>query len=87
MVILIISLVVSVAAMVAWIFVAIWASKDAKSRGMDNSGMWVVLILFTGMIGLIIYIVSRPPGDLKTCRECGNKRLRESRRCPHCRAA
>jgi di/tricarboxylate transporter len=84
---MIVILAISVAAMVAWIFVAIWASKDAKSRGMDNSGMWVVLILFTGMIGLIIYLVSRPQGDLKTCRECGNKRLRESYRCPHCRAA
>lgn len=86
-VILIVALGISIAAMVAWIFVAVWASKDAKSRGMDNSGMWVVLIMFTGMIGLIIYLVSRPQGDLKTCRECGNKRLRESRRCPHCRAA
>jgi di/tricarboxylate transporter len=86
-VILIVGLGISVAAFVAWIFVAIWASKDAKSRGMDNSGMWVVLILFTGMIGLIIYLVSRPQGDLKTCRECGNKRLREAGRCPHCRAA
>lgn len=78
---------ISIAAMIAWIFVAIWASKDAAARGMDNSGMWVVLILFTGMIGLIIYLVSRPQGELKICRECGSKRLRESRRCPHCRAA
>jgi hypothetical protein len=79
--------VLSVGSLIAWIFISLWVYKDATSRGLDNSGMWLVLVLFTGMIGLIIYIVTRPQGDLKTCRECGNKRLRESRRCPHCRAA
>jgi len=84
---LIFGLILSVVSLIVWIFVAVWAAKDAKSRGMDNSGMWVVLILFTGVIGLVIYLVSRPSGTLKSCRECGGKRLRESRRCPHCRAA
>jgi len=70
-----------------WIFIAIWVYKDATSRAVDNSGLWLVLVLFTHMIGLIIYIVTRPQGELKTCRECGKKRLRESERCPHCRAA
>ena len=79
--------VVSIAATVAWVFVAIWVSKDASSRGMDNGAMWVVLVLFTGFIGLIVYMVSRPQGELVTCQECGKKRLSESRRCPHCRDA
>ncbi len=78
---------VSIVATVIWVFVAIWAAKDAKARGMDNSALWIVLILFTGLIGLIIYLVSRPSGELVLCEECGSKRLRESRRCPHCRAA
>ncbi len=83
----VIMLVIGVGATIFWVFVAVWAAKDAKSRGMDNGALWVVLILFTGVIGLIIYIVSRPQGDLYSCEDCGKKRLRESRRCPHCRAA
>jgi hypothetical protein len=85
--IIILGTVISIATTIVWVFVLIWVAKDARSRGMDNGAMWVILVLFTGVIGLIIYIVSRTQGELKTCRECGNKRLRESRRCPHCRAA
>jgi hypothetical protein len=80
-------IIIAVASTVVWVLVAIWAAKDAKARGMDNSALWVVLILFTGLIGLIIYLVTRPSGELVLCEECGSKRLRESRRCPHCRAA
>jgi hypothetical protein len=80
-------LIIGGGSMVVWILVAIWAAKDATARGMDNGALWVVLILFTGLIGLIIYLVTRPPGELVLCEECGSKRLRESRRCPHCRAA
>lgn len=83
----VIMLVVVGGSMVVWILVAIWAAKDAKARGLDNSALWVVLILFTGLIGLIIYLVTRPSGELVLCEECGSKRLSESRRCPHCRAA
>jgi hypothetical protein len=79
--------VISIVSTIIWIFVLIWVAKDAKARGMDNSALWVVLVLFLGLLGLIIYIVSRPAGDLKICRECGKKRLRGGKRCPHCRAA
>jgi hypothetical protein len=66
------------------IFLAVWISKDAKARGLDNPGMWVILVLFTGWIGLIIYLVTRPQGTLYLCPDCGQKRLERSRRCPHC---
>ena len=32
---------------------------DAKKRGMDNAGLWAVLTFFTGLIGLIIYLLVR----------------------------
>jgi hypothetical protein len=83
----IVSVVLAIGSIALWVFVAIWAANDAKARGMDNSALWVVLILFTGVIGLIVYIVSRPQGNLYACDDCGKKRLRESRKCPHCRAA
>ena len=32
---------------------------DAKKRGMDNAALWAVLTFFTGLIGLIIYLLVR----------------------------
>lgn len=62
----------------------IWVARDAKSRGMDNAVMWMVLVFFTSVIGLVIYIFSRPQGELIKCAHCGNNRLQASARCPNC---
>lgn len=62
----------------------IWVARDAKNRGMDNSVMWMILVFFTHIIGFIIYIFSRPQGNLVTCPSCNNKRLQASAKCPHC---
>lgn len=62
----------------------IWVARDAKSRGMDNAVMWMILVLFTSVIGLVIYIFSRPQGNLVKCASCGNNRLQASAKCPHC---
>lgn len=62
----------------------IWVARDSKNRNMDSSVMWMMLVMFTGLIGLIIYIFSRPQGNLMRCDECGNSRLQASRKCPHC---
>ena len=32
---------------------------DAKKRGMDNAALWAILTFFTGLIGLIIYLLVR----------------------------
>lgn len=62
----------------------VWVARDAKSRGMDNAVVWMVLVMFTSLIGLIIYIFSRPQGNLVPCRNCPNQRLEASAQCPHC---
>jgi len=62
----------------------IWVARDAKARGLDNSVMWMILVMFTGLLGLIIYIFSRPQGDLVQCPNCKNNRLQASATCPHC---
>lgn len=62
----------------------VWVAKDAKNRGMDNSVLWMILVMLTGIIGLIIYILVRPQGTLVPCTHCGNKRLQVSAKCPHC---
>jgi hypothetical protein len=60
-----------------------WMAKDAKSRGMDGA-MWIFLVLFTGVLGLAIYLFSRPQGLLVQCEHCGNNRLEMAAKCPHC---
>jgi FtsH-binding integral membrane protein len=62
----------------------VWVAKDAKARGMDNAVVWMVLVMFTSLIGLIIYLLSRPKGALMPCASCGNKRLQTSAKCPQC---
>jgi len=62
----------------------VWVARDAKSRGMDSAVIWMILVLFTSIIGLIIYIFSRPQGILMQCSSCGNNRLQASAKCPHC---
>ena len=65
----------------------VWVARDAKARGMDGSVVWMIVVLLLSVVGLIIYILSRPKGDLVNCANCKNKRLQASTRCPHCGSA
>jgi Phospholipase_D-nuclease N-terminal len=73
---------------VAWFVLSIallvWVARDAKARGMDSAILWMLLVLFLGLIGLVIYLFARPQGNLVPCPNCGNKRLQSSVKCPHC---
>ncbi|MHA1987761.1 MAG: hypothetical protein ACW98D_14085 [Promethearchaeota archaeon] len=40
------------------ILIAIWVYKDAKKRDM-NAAVWLLIVLVTGCIGCIIYLVIR----------------------------
>jgi len=51
---------------------------------MDSAVIWMILVMFTSVIGLIIYIFSRPQGNLIQCPHCNNNRLQASVKCPHC---
>ena len=62
----------------------VWVARDARSRGMDNSVLWMALVMFTSVIGLVIYISARPKGELVKCASCGNDRLQGLAKCPHC---
>ena len=73
-----------IAAIAINIAILVWVAKDAKNRGMDNAVLWMILVFFTGLIGLLIYVFSRPQGNLIQCASCQNKRLQVSAKCPHC---
>ncbi len=40
------------------ILVAVWVYKDAKKRDM-NAAVWLLIVLITGCVGCIIYLVVR----------------------------
>jgi hypothetical protein len=67
------------------VFMAVWVARDAKNRGVTDVALWVLLVIFLNLIGLIIYLCSRPAGDLMECLHCRGKRLRILPICPHCR--
>jgi phospholipase D-like protein len=75
---------VIVVIMVLNIALLIWVARDAKSRGMDSSVLWMFLVMFTSVIGLVIYLFSRPQGELMRCATCRGNRLKVSAVCPHC---
>jgi hypothetical protein len=65
------------------ILILVWVVKDARARNTDGA-IWALIILVSGILGLIVYVASRPQGVLIGCPRCGNKRLMASHRCPHC---
>lgn len=42
------------------IVLAVWVYKDAESRG-EKGVLWVIVFLVGGIIGLIIWLIVRPP--------------------------
>ena len=45
------------------VLVLYWVYNDARERYPRDSGMplvWLVIVLFTGLLGLIVYLIARP---------------------------
>jgi hypothetical protein len=66
------------------ILILIWVYNDARARGVESPAIWLLVVFFTGLIGLIIYLVVRPKGITGPCPSCGKKRMAGLIRCPHC---
>ena len=75
---------IPIAGLALSIALLVWVARDAKSRGMDSAVLWMLLVFFLNLIGLVIYLFSRPQGNLVPCPNCGNQRLQASVKCPHC---
>jgi hypothetical protein len=83
---------------ILWLIIAvligIWVYRDAEKRG--SSGiLWLIIVFVTGIIGLIIWLIVRPPvGGKKTspaqaasdrrCPECGRAIPEDAKVCPYC---
>jgi len=66
------------------IVLLVWVARDARNRGMDSPVIWMVVVLLTSWVGLLIYLFTRPKGNLIPCPSCNNKRLAVGAKCPHC---
>ena len=62
---LVLTLLIAVASVAIWIGIVVWVYRDATARGAENAVLWLILVLVTGLIGLIIYLIVRPgkPGS------------------------
>ncbi len=69
---------------IVWIYVLVWVVRDANKRG-KNGTFWGLLTLFLGIIGLIIYLLARPGGNLVPCNYCRKEKLETLTQCPHCK--
>ena len=74
------------------LLLAIWVYKDAQKRG-SSGALWLIIVILTGIIGLIIWLVVRPPigGEKKAaasserrCPNCGRVIPDDARTCPYC---
>ena len=40
------------------ILIAVWVYRDAEKRG-ESGALWLIIVLITGIIGLIIWLIIR----------------------------
>ena len=56
-----VGLVIAIASLVIWIAICVYVYRDATARGMENAVLWLLLVIVGGPIGLIVYLIVRPP--------------------------
>jgi hypothetical protein len=66
------------------IAILLGVKNDATARGMENPMLWLIIVFFTGLVGLVIYLLVRPKGELVVCASCGKKRMQGLPKCPSC---
>ena len=67
---------------IIWIVLAIWVYRDAQQRD-GNGALWLIIVIITGIIGLIIWLIVRPPIGGKP-QEHSHQHESSDRRCPSC---
>lgn len=77
-------LIFGLAILATWIALLVWVFRDAKSRAAENPILWMLLVFFLHAVGLILYLLMRPQGNVVPCTSCKGKKLQYARVCPHC---
>ncbi|MFO8133466.1 MAG: zinc ribbon domain-containing protein [Thermoplasmatota archaeon] len=85
--------------LIIWIAIGVWMYKDAEKRG-KSGALWLIIGLLLGIIGLIVWLIVRPPepsfydkrqegqepgeDDRRRCPECGRNIPFDASVCPYC---
>jgi putative component of membrane protein insertase Oxa1/YidC/SpoIIIJ protein YidD len=69
---------------VSWIALLVWVVRDFRARSADNPILWMLLVLFFHVVGLIIYLFARPKGTFVQCPNCKGNKLAHLQTCPQC---
>jgi MFS family permease len=51
----------SIFSLILWVIVTIYIYNDANKLGVENAWLWALLVILTGVIGLIVYLVAIRP--------------------------
>ncbi len=51
---------ITIISLIIQVAIGVWIYKDAKKRKME-AALWLLIVLLTGLIGLIIYFIVRDP--------------------------
>ncbi len=63
----------------------IWIYEDSLKRGMPSPAIWILIVVIIPLIGIILYFVLRPQGEMKKCGHCRKEKLEILVECPHCK--
>ncbi len=80
---------------IIWIAIGVWMYRDAEKRG-KSGALWLIIGLLFGIIGLIIWLIVRPPEPSfyekkadtekkdRICPGCGRSIPFDAKVCPYC---
>lgn len=81
---------------IIWIGIGVWMYRDAEKRG-KSGALWLIIGLLFGIIGLIIWLIVRPPEPSfyekkaagkeqkdRICPSCGRTIPFDAKVCPYC---
>jgi hypothetical protein len=64
-----------------WLLIALWVYNDAYRRNL-NAPIWGLLILFTNLVGLMVYTIYKQ--NNQTCYKCGSLQNKLNTFCSRC---
>lgn len=76
--------VIPVVIFILQIALLIWVVRDSKARSMDNPVVWMIVVFLVPLIGIVVYMFSRPQGTFEGCQHCSAQKLTTVLKCPHC---
>ncbi len=72
------------AAAFLWFLLPTWVYVDGREHGIRRPMLWSFLVLISGLLGLVVYLIGRPEApQVLRCPEC-RREVNGGAFCPHC---